>query len=286
MFYFLKTLSWFAWPALPLAAWALWHFRNHLLQRPQFQLALTFFLVALLMLGLGAESRDIQALPLLVPLSVLGGAAIDAMRRGMASALDWFSIMLFGSLGFLIWLGWFAMMSGAPAKLALRMHKLSLGYVPHLDWQMLVIAAIMTLIWVLIVFKAKRSNRAAVTDWAVGITMVWGLLMTLWLPWLDAAKSYHVMMADMQKSLPAKFACVSSYNLGESQRALLDYYLDIRTQPFEISQRVDCDLYLIQDERNRDIIEPGASWKLIWQGKRPSDRRENFRLYQYSANHS
>jgi 4-amino-4-deoxy-L-arabinose transferase-like glycosyltransferase len=282
--YLLKTLSWYAWPALPLATWAFWQFRNHLLQRPQFQLALTFFTVTLVLLGLGAEGRDIQALPLLLPLAIIGGSAIDTLRRGIASALDWFSVMLFGTMGALIWLGWLAMMSGTPAKLAGRMHKLSLSYVPHFDWPLVLAALAVTLIWCLVVLKAKRSNRAVVTDWAVGITMVWGLLMTLWLPWLDAAKSYQAVFSDMQKSLPAHFSCVTSRNLGDPQRALLDYYLDIRAQTYEAAQHIDCDLYLIQDERNQEKIEPGYSWKLIWQGKRASDRRESFRLFQYMQN--
>ncbi len=279
--YLIKTLSWAAWPALPLTAWSLWYYRDHLFQRPQFQLALIFFMTGLLLLGFGAESRDIQALPLLVPLALLGSAAIDTLRRSLASALDWFSIMLFGTLAFLTWLGWLAMMSGAPEKLAARMHKLSLSYVPQLDWIMLLGALLITLTWILVVFKAKRSNRAVVTDWAMGITMVWGLLMTLWLPWLDAAKSYQAMMLDMQKSLPANYACVTSQHLGDPQRALLDYYLDIRTQTYELNQHVDCDLYLIQDERGQEKMEPGPSWQLIWQGKRASDRRESFRLFRY-----
>lgn len=281
LFYFLKTLIWYAWPALPLALWTLWHYRSHLLQRPQFQLAITFFVITLSMLGFGAESRDIHALPLLLPLAVIGGAAIDSMRRGMASALDWFSIMLFGTLGFVIWLGWAAMMSGAPSRLAARMHKLSLDYVPHFDWRILAAALTITFVWGLVVFKAKRSNRAAVTDWAVGVTMVWGLLMTLWLPWLDAAKSYERMIAGLHQAMPASYACVTSQHLGDSQRALLDYYTRIRPQPYELAQRIDCDLLLIQDERRREKFEPGPSWTLIWQGKRASDRRESFRLYHY-----
>lgn len=282
--YFLKTLSWYAWPALPLAGWTLWHHRSHLLQRPQFQLALTFFAVTLLMLGFGTENRDIQALPLLLPLAILGGGAIDTLRRSVASALDWFSIMLFGTMGFLIWLGWSAMMTGTPSRLAARMHKLSLDYVPHFDWKILLAAGTITLVWGLVVFKAKRSNRAVVTDWAVGITMVWGLLMTLWLPWIDAAKSYDTTIAAMKKSMPAEYACVTSHHLGDSQRALLDYYTGIRPQPYELTQRIDCDLLLIQDERRREKFEPGPSWTLIWQGKRASDKREGFRLYHYRPN--
>ncbi|HQR60848.1 MAG TPA: glycosyl transferase [Methylophilaceae bacterium] len=283
LLYFAKTLAWYTWPALPLAAWSLWHYRKHLLQRPQFQLALLFFLVTLLLLGLGADNRDILTLPLLLPLAIMGGAAVEKLQRGAASALDWFGIAMFGTLGFLLWLGWFAMMSGYPTRLAARAHKLSEAYVPHFNWLIFVAALTVTLVWWLVVFKTnKRSNRAAVTDWAVGITMVWGLLMTLWLPWLDATKSYHSMFASMQQSLPRQYACITSRGLGDSQRALLDYYLDIKAQRLELSQRIDCDLFLVQDERRRALGSPGPEWKLIWQGKRPSDRRERFWLYQYS----
>ena len=281
--YFGELLLWFSWPALPLAIWSLWHFRSHLLQRPQIQLTLVFFTASLILLGLNSESRDVLALPLLLPLAIMGGAAIDKLWRGAASALDWFGIMLFGMFGFLIWLGWFAMMSGMPARLAARMHKLSEAYVPHFDWLAFIAAVVITVVWMVTVFHNKRSNRAAVTDWAIGITMVWGLLMTLWLPWLDAAKSYDSVYAGMQKALPADFACVTSRNVGEFQLSMLHYYTGIKAQRFESVQRLDCDLYLIQDERRREKIEPGPDWELIWQGKRPSDRRESFRLYQFKT---
>ena len=281
LLYFAKTLTWFTWPGLPLAAWSLWYFRSHLLSRPQFQLGLTLLVTMLLLLGLGSKSRDILALPLLLPLAVMGGAAIEELRRGAAIALDWFGIMLYGMFGFLIWLGWFAMMTGMPAKLAGRMHKLSEAYLPHFDPLIFVAACAISLIWFLTVFKVKRSNRAAVTDWAVGTTLVWGLAMSLWLPWLDASKSYDGLFADMKKSLPQHYACLTSNGLGEHQRALLDYYLDIRSQQFELVQQIECDLYLVQGERKHMPAAPGAQWQLIWQGKRPSDRHERFRLYHY-----
>jgi hypothetical protein len=119
-----------------------------------------------------------------------------------------------------------------------------------------------------------------VTDWAVGITMTWTLLMSLWLPWIDSARSYKKIMTNIQAAVPADFACITSRNLGTAQQALLHYYTDLRTQPFETTQRLDCDLYLIQDERGREKIRPGEDWIMIWHGKRPADRRESFRLYQ------
>jgi hypothetical protein len=80
--------------------------------------------------------------------------------------------------------------------------------------------------------------------------------------------------------MPANYACVVSRNLGDSQRAALDYHANIRTQRFEIVQNMNCDYYLIQDERGREKIKPGSKWRLIWEGKRPSDRHESFRLFQ------
>lgn len=281
LMYFVKTLTWFAWPALPLAAWSLWHFRHRLWQRPQFQLTLMLLLAMLLMLGMGAKSRDILAMPLLLPIAVMGAAAVEELRRGAASALDWFGIMLFGTIAFLVWLGWFAMMTGFPAKLAERMRVLSEAYVPRFDWPLFLVAVVLILLWLFVVIKAKRSNRTAVTDWAVGSTMVWGLLMTLWLPWLDAAKGYHLMFADMAKQLPAEYSCVATRGVGGHQRALLHYYLDIRSRLDPAMQRLECDLYLLQDHRKPKLGRPGPEWKLIWQGHRPSDRHERFFLYRY-----
>lgn len=276
--YFAKTLSWYGWPALPLAAWTLWRMRP---DHASIQFSLLFLLVLMVMLGIGAESRDIHALPLLLPLALLATPAVDRLARGAASALDWFGVMLFGALGFLVWLGWFAMMTGFPVKLAQRMHKLSLAYVPEFSWLAFVLALGLTAVWAAVVLKtSKRTNRAAVTDWAVGMTLVWGLVMTLWLPWLDATKSYASTFQSLRKALPANYACITSRDVGDSQRAALDYHANIHVQRFEVVQYLGCDLYLIQDERGGDKIAPGPDWRLIWEGKRPSDRKESFRLYQ------
>lgn len=104
--------------------------------------------------------------------------------------------------------------------------------------------------------------------------------MTLWLPWIDHARSYKNIMLSIQKALPASHGCVNSTHLGNAQVALLDYYTGIRTLPITMGQPLDCNLYLIQDERGREKIQPDGEWQLIWQGKRAADRRESFRLYR------
>ncbi|OGV78004.1 MAG: glycosyl transferase [Methylotenera sp. RIFCSPLOWO2_02_FULL_45_14] len=278
--YFVRILIWYAWPALPLALWGLWRNRHQLALKPKFQLILTFFICSLLLLGFGASSKDISALPLLLPLVALGAGSVEHLKRGAAAALNWFGITLFGLIGFLVWLGWIAMLTGYPAKIKERMQFLSGSNATHFSWIAFAIAFIITMIWIFTCLRAKQSNRSTVTNWAVGMTFGWGLLMTLWLPWINAVKSYQPVFTGMQKVLPAHFDCMSSLNVGQSQRLLLHYYTDINLRPFETTQQLNCNLYLIQDARGVGKMLPSDEWKLIWQGKRIADRKENFRLFQ------
>lgn len=277
--YTIRTLCWFAWPALPIAAWGVWRFRSSLLFKPKFQLIITFFLIGFILIGLKAKNADVNALTLLIPLVAMAGGCAETLKRGAAGALNWFGLSLFGLIGILIWLGWIAIMTGHPAKLSARMHILSGLSEAHINIPSLIIALFATLIWG-ITINAKRSNRAAVNDWAVGITMAWALLMTLWLPMIDSAKSYESVMFELQKSLPKEYTCINSHGFGQSQQALLDYYTNLHVVPLAKNAEPSCNVYLIQKDKNDDQITLSDHWKLIWQGKRKADRNEKFSLYQ------
>lgn len=282
-FYFFKILIWYAWPALPLALWSLWRFRLQLLSKPKFQLIIVFFICSLAVLGAAADNRDINALTLLLPLVALGAGSVDQLKRGAASALNWFGISLFALAGSLIWLGWFAMVAGYPTKIKERMQFLSGAGNANLDIINLALALIITSIWIFTCVRARQSNRAAVTNWAVGITFGWGLLMTLWLPWIDSAKSYRPVFNNIQRAMlesGTASSCVNALNVGQSQRLLLHYYTKLQLEAIGSKQSSDCDFYLIQDEKGLTRMQPGDEWQLIWQGKRAADRKESFRLYQ------
>ena len=278
--YFARILFWYAWPALPLAMLGLWHYRQQLLIKPRFQLMLVFFICSLFLLGAGADTNDINALPLLLPLVALGAGSVEHLKRGAAAALNWFGVLLFGLIGGLIWLGWLAMMTGYPAKIKVRMQFLSGINDIHANWLALIAALLITLIWAFVCIRAKQTNKSTVTNWAVGMTFVWSLLMTLWLPLIDSAKSYQPVFASLNKALPKKYNCINSLDVGQQQGLLLNYYTDIKLQPFEVTQILNCDLYLLQDTRGVGKMQPGQEWELIWSGKRNADRKESFRLFQ------
>jgi 4-amino-4-deoxy-L-arabinose transferase-like glycosyltransferase len=278
--YFLRTLLWYAWPALPLAIWGLWRFRTQLSSKPRFQLIITFFVIAWAFIGFG-EDKEVFALPLLIPLTAMAGGSIETLKRGTAGALNWFGLILFGLMSGLIWLGWLAMLTGNPAKIKERLSFLS--GMSHINFSMIsfVIAVALTLIWLFAILRAQHTNRSSATNWAIGMTAVWTLLMTLWLPMIDSARSYRDIFANLKSALPEKYACISSNHLGDAQRDLLHYFANLKTQSFETERTLNCDLYLIQDEKGREKVEPGPDWKLIWSGKRVTERRENFRLFQH-----
>jgi 4-amino-4-deoxy-L-arabinose transferase-like glycosyltransferase len=279
-FYFLRILLWYAWPALPLAIWGLWRNRDKLFSKPKFQLIIIFFACSLFFLGFSAPSKDIYAMPLLLPLVALGAGSVEYLKRGAASALNWFGITLFGMIGFLIWLGWIAMATGHPAKIKERMLFLSGATNADVQWIMLLPAILVTAIWLFTCIRAKQGNRSTVTNWAVGMTFGWSLLMSLWLPWIDSAKSYEPVFTGIYKVLPTNTSCVNSLGVGQSQRMLFSYYTNINLKSVETTELLDCNFYLIQDERGVARMQPSDNWKLIWQGKRAADRKESFRLFQ------
>lgn len=278
--YFLNLLLWYAWPSLPLAVWGLWRYRARLINQAKFQLCIVFFIVVYITIGFFGESRDIYAMPLLIPLTALASGSIETLKRGAAGAINWFGLILFGFMGFLIWLGWGAMMSGNPAKLKERL--IFLSGLTQLNFNMLAFSAAsaITIIWLFTALRAQHSNRAAATNWAIGMTFVWTLLMTLWLPMIDSARSYRDVFTSLKNNLPSEYSCVASESIGDSQRELLHYYVNIKTYASFTEESKNCNLYLIQDDKNPKEIALGVNWQQIWSGKRVSERKESFRLFQ------
>jgi hypothetical protein len=68
--------------------------------------------------------------------------------------------------------------------------------------------------------------------------------------------------------------------MGSDQADLMHYYINLKTKHIDGPNQFSCDLLLIQADKKHEKISLSDDWKLIWQGKRPADRNERFRLYQ------
>jgi 4-amino-4-deoxy-L-arabinose transferase-like glycosyltransferase len=275
--YYLKSLPWLAWPAWPLAVWAVWQSRHRLALRDDLQLPLVAFGVMFITLSLVPNIKEVFALPMLLPIALLATASLSALKRGAANALDWFGLMTFALVAIAMWWGWAGLLLDNHAKITLWLKDYQPGFEPAFDEPAFVAAIVATVLWLILVWRVGRSMRRAVTNWAAGITLVWVLAMTLWLPWLDSGKSYRNMVASLQQSMPKHYRCVGYDYLGEGQRAMLHYFGGIITRT---DRKERCDLRLIQGDRLSKPLLDETRWKKIWEGSRKGDKGEHYRLYQ------
>ncbi len=275
--YYLKALPWMAWPAAPLAAWTVWEARKRVWQEAEFQLLLTGFIVMFIVLSFVPDISDQNGLPMLLPIALLATAALSTVRRGAANALDWFGIMTFALLAIALWWGWAGLLLDNNAKITHWLKDYQPGFDPDFSAIPFWIAVTVTVSWVVLVWRVGRSVRRSLINWAAGVTLLWILTMTLWLPWLDTGKSYRHMIEDLKANLPQQYNCIAGVRLGDSQRAMLQYFGDIN--PRRKATRV-CDLLLVQGNRIAKPIEDEIGWEKIWEGGRKGDQNERFRLYQ------
>src|SRR2546425_7139788 len=164
--YWGQTLAWATWPAWPLALWTLWEGRRRTVA-PGTRVLITAAAVSFVVLVFLDDPREVYALPLVLPLALLAGAGVPSLRRGAANALAWFGVMSAGFLGAVMWLGWFAMMTGVPPRIAERFSKLEPGYLPQFSWTVFALALAVPLAWPWLVLR-KQSRGFHIAKFRAG----------------------------------------------------------------------------------------------------------------------
>ncbi len=277
--YSLDVLPWFAWPAWIFALWSLWIEGKEGLSKREVQLPLVAFVAIFGYLTIAGEGRDVMALPMLLPLALLGSIAIDRLPRGALNAYYWFGIMVTTVFSLVAWVYFSAAQFGLPTRLAEHIFSLQPEYqaVTRI-WSMLA-AIIVTLLWFVLVFNIKRSPERPFILWAAGITAGWALAVLLLFHWIDARKTYRSMVAEMSAQMPQQYQCIISQGVGDAQRAMLYYFANIVTsQIYTRSGERKCDVLITQDRWDDDNTI-GEPWQLIWEGGRAGDRHERYRLF-------
>jgi hypothetical protein len=178
--------------------------------------------------------------------------------------------------------GYFAALTGSPEIAAAMIAKEVPGYKYPFSFIAFALASLLTLIWLVVVARSLRSPRRALVNWAAGITMVWMLMMTLGLPLVDEVRSYRKVASRIVDELPKDFTCIARRNIGDPQRALLDYFSGIRTVREEFPASWRCQALLVQASPLK-IPGVGPEWQESWRGSRPADRNELFILYRRIA---
>ncbi len=280
--YYLKNLLWFALPAWPLAAWTLSRTRIH--DKNWGILSLSWLVIMTALLAINPQRLQDNLVWLLPPLALLGAAQLDGLRRGAAAFINWFGIMAFGLIAVFLWLGFFAMNYGWPAKLAERAAYFSPYYIPDIDPIPMAVALLFTPLWLWAITRKNIRGRQAVTNWAAGVTLAWALLMTLFLPWLNAAKSHAPVVHQMEAALSSELKqqlsdgleCISIDGQDQRTRIAWTQYSHIKTT----TDNPTCRYRLIRQAAN---IGAPSGWQTLWQGARPRNKAETFLLLEKTA---
>jgi 4-amino-4-deoxy-L-arabinose transferase-like glycosyltransferase len=282
--YLLKYGIWFTWPAWPFAGWAVYAWRKQF-QAPHIVLPFTVFLTLGAAALLNQSGDEAVLLPLLPPLVILAAFGLPTMKRGAINAVDWFSVMTLTTCAAFIWVGWIAKQTGWPAQIAKNAFKLAPGFQPEFNLIALLIAASATIGWIVLVYW-RISRRPSVLWRAVvlssgGVILCWLLLMTLWLPWINYGKSYAGVAQQIAQKLPNGRYCVDT-NIGPAQRASFAYFGNVEFAKFGEGS---CEYLLLQESVSRKdraslLKQFDGKETLLWEGRRPSDRDERFRLYR------
>jgi 4-amino-4-deoxy-L-arabinose transferase-like glycosyltransferase len=284
---FCRVGIWFFWPAWPFAIWAIYAWRRQQgLLHIVLPLSFVVTLAVLILCDAAPENSDL--LKLLPPLALMAAFGLPTMKRGAINAIDWFSVMVLTMLGGLIWLFWIAKLTGWPPQLAKNVLKLVPGFKPEFGLVAFIVAAALSVGWIVLVhWRISRRPRVlwrAVVLSSGGLILLWVLLMTLFLPELNYSKSYASVAQQIAARLPPGANCIDT-NVGAPQRASFAYFGHL---PFAGVEGGQCDYLLLQDsvklKNDKEVTRAYRmrDWTLLWEGRRPSDRDERFRLYQRS----
>lgn len=281
--YSLRNLLPYAWPVWPLAIWSLITWKKAA-RRPHIAPSLGIAFSILLLIALQRSGDNIFFMLMIPPLAVLAAFSLPTLKRTVGNAIDWFALMASTLLIGFIWLVWYAQFTGLPNQTARNLFRLIPGFEPEFDWWAFLISLLVSFAWLMIVrwrlLCAPKVIWRSVIIPAAGTTIVWLLLMTLWLPNINYAKTYRDVANAITKVVPKGYHCIYPSDIGMPQLASFVYFTQLRFS----DSKLKCDVMLDYDNTSESADNPtdrltDDQWQLIWEGHRPADKDERFRLY-------
>jgi hypothetical protein len=227
---------------------------------------------------------DDRALMLALPgLALLAPFALPTMRRRVAAAVDWFSVFFFSACILFIWSMYVAMQTGSPARWSANISKLQPGFEPSFSALALAFALGGTAAWVALV--RWRTGRSRHPLWkslvlpAGGVTACWLLLMTLWLPLLDHARSPRPLIERGLRHV-GDTDCIATPGATLAQVAALEVFGRYRVDA-SASEPARAKACAVMVEFGRRAAPRSfAGWRLVAAERRTRDASELMSVYR------
>ena len=280
-----RLLLWFGWPAWPLALWTLWRWRKQIISRQGHRHLLLplWFSAVSIAATITTQPADRALLLGLPALAALAAFALPTLRRSVGALIDWFTLLFFTVSALAIWVIWIAMQTGVPAKPAANVAKLAPGFVPQFSALALVVALAATVGWCSLVWWRAARNRAPIWKSLVlpasGAALGWLLLMTLWLPLLDYARSYRPQVRSVMAALGPSPGCVQTLGLNRAQVAALQYHGGLSLQRAGLQDECDWLVADIASWPPSERMVNVARWEARATIPRPTDKNDHLLVF-------
>lgn len=282
-----RLLLWFTWPAWPLALWTLWRWRSRLTHAGHVNRHLAiplYFVILAVGATLTTTSADRSLLLALPAMAALAAFALPTLKRSVAALIDWFTLIFFTGCALTIWIVWISMQTGIPKQPAINVSRLAPGFEHSFGILPFSIALIATLAWAWLVQWRVGRHRAAIWKSLVlpagGAALCWLLLMTLWLPLLDYARSYAPLVRRTLIIMKQPPKCVEAHGLSRSQIAAFQFHGHLSIQ--KASKTASCP-WLIVDKDSRATLAATVNiqeWAYHSSMRHPSDRNEDIFVFK------
>lgn len=306
-------------PTTPLVIYSFFTKAGRNLRAPHIALAFLFSAICLTLLGMAASGRHLYYLPLTFPFALLAITAIEHLPQRIATIWDWFSRIVFGGLACVLWGVYIvSMMPAEQHNLIAKLGKwLPLSFVTPFTLLPFVTALALTIAWIYVLPRLKQLGKwRGAFSWFASITLMWGVLSTVLMPWIDYSKSYeytYQTLADKIKPLWNDQSCMASIHLGESEAPMLSYYVGIVHKPDFTPESASCEWLLVEDalpltarfmqgymadgtpvapdardadywmSTGNNAINKDIRWTVFWTGGRDGDDNQLLRVMRRST---
>jgi 4-amino-4-deoxy-L-arabinose transferase-like glycosyltransferase len=242
--------------------------------------------LCLLVIGLAAtfttRSADRSLLLTLPALAALSAFALPILGRSLSALVDWFTLLFFSGCALVIWVVWISMQIGIPAQPAANVRRLAPGFEHSFSVTTFLIAIAATLAWAWLVKWRAGRHRAAIWKSLVlpagGASLCWLLLMTLWLPLLDYARSYAPLVQQAVKATQPG-GCVATHGMTRGQIAAFRFHGNLGVQAVNST---DCSWLIVDKDALPTLgqVTDLSAWAPVQTIRHPADRSEDILVYR------
>lgn len=277
-----QVWAWTWWPAWPLLlGLIIQSFRLGHLHHGHLRMPAAILLGLLVPVLAGVSEADAARLLPIAPLAVLGAFGLLSIPRSLVALLDWFAVMLFTALAAMVWLYWTAFYSEFPASLAQRAALFAPGLSGSQPESLAFLLGVLASgSWLALVLWRIRRTQARlwrpVALSAGGVTLLWVLMMTLWLPALDLYRGYGRITQGLRQTLANDSSCIQTLPEDRVSQAIV---LAHQIAPLRSS---GCRFLLIShDHADTSHLHLTGLAEPVWSETRLQSRsdRERFSLY-------